>query len=361
MKGRFVRGEFLTAMLAPGIAAGVLTSSAAAESTGYGHSFLAILVIATALLCAAAQFSHGSSCRVLIPAAVFAAGLCRGLQWGLTGGGDWIERSQLINSAFDALRGSIGKLGLSDNARALVTALISGDRSDIPGDIREAFRISGASHILALSGLHLGIIYGLISGLFSLAGRKPAIVKIRSAATTLLCGIYAVVTGAGPSITRAFLFILLRESARATGRSSAPLTIFTSGIAIHLTISPGSVLMPGFQLSYLAMCGIYLLHPRIDALYPKSKGDPLGKIWTMASMSISCQLFTAPVAWLYFGSFPQWFLLTNMIAMPLSSVLMLSAVTALVLSALGICPAFLTSITDSLARALIWSLQVISS
>ena len=80
----------------------------------------------------------------------------------------------------------------------------------------------------------------------------------------------------------------------------------------------------------------------------------------MAALCISCQLFTAPLAWLRFHSFPRYFLLTNLLAIPVTSVLMGTALLTLLLQALGCCPPLLLTATDSLCRLLLWILEVIA-
>ncbi len=296
---------------------------------------------------------------MLLP--LFLAGLCRGLSWQICGSSDGIQEWEFIRNAHSALNHAIGRVGFADTTTPLTQALIAGDKSGISPEVRNAFRISGASHILALSGLHLGLIYALVSRILSIGGGHPIIVRIRSLSIILFCGFYSVMTGATPSIMRAFLFILLRETALITGRCASPVTTFSTALMIHLTIAPGSILMPGFQLSYLAMCGIYLVFPRLSAIYPAAKYDPIKKIWDIATLSISCQLFTAPAAWFHFHSFPKWFLLTNMIAMPISTLLMFAAITSLALSAIHCCPLPIIKATDVLASALTSALGIISS
>ena len=110
------------------------------------------------------------------------------------------------------------------------------------------------------------------------------------------------------------------------------------------------------------MAGIFLLFPLLEAWYPPSVSwDPMRKIWSMAALSISCQLFTGPLAWLRFHSFPKYFLLTNLLAIPLTTVLMAIAVTTVALGVLGWCPALLIQATDGLCRLLVWVLEVIAS
>ena len=85
------------------------------------------------------------------------------------------------------------------------------------------------------------------------------------------------------------------------------------------------------------------------------------KIWTMAALSISCQLFTGPLAWYRFHSFPKYFLLTNLLAIPLTTALMATAVTTVLLGLLGWSPALLITATDGLCRLLVWVLEIIAS
>ena len=104
-----------------------------------------------------------------------------------------------------------------------------------------------------------------------------------------------------------------------------------------------------------------LLYPVLENWYPVSaRWDPFRKIWNMAALCISCQLFTAPLAWLRFHSFPRYFLLTNLLAIPVTSVLMGTALLTLLLQALGCCPPLLLTATDSLCRLLLWILEVIA-
>ena len=267
-----------------------------------------------------------------------------------------------------------------------------------------SFRDSGASHILALSGLHLGIIYGILLKATSIFGKHPTIKAVRSLIIISLCGIYTLATGASPSLVRAFLFILVNETARLTHRSNNPLRVYCAALFIQTAINPQVISSTGFQLSYLAMAGIFLLYPALKKWYPQEEaaGDMLiekgagltesdglegvmidkgccrarrcwtswmktivsaapRKIWDAAALTISCQVFTGPLAWWKFGTFPKYFLLTNLLSLPLTSAVMLLSVSTSVLFAIGICPDFLISLTDSSASLLLFIMKVISS
>ena len=248
---------------------------------------------------------------------------------------------------------------------ALLKALLCGDRSFLGRETIEAFRRSGASHILALSGLHLGIIYLVVRTLLGVLGNSPAGAAARSALCVAFCGSYALVTGASPSIVRAFLFILLREISRMfPGRSRSGESIYCTALTVHLALNPGAIASAGFQLSYLAMAGIYTIFPRLRDWYPQDgRAGVMRRIWEMAALSISCQLFTAPAAWLHFHTFPKYFLLTNLLALPLTEALIVCGIAGIItnLAFKGGFPASqAVRLTDFLARLLTDALGVIS-
>lgn len=245
---------------------------------------------------------------------------------------------------------------------SLLTALLTGDRSGLSREVIQAFRGSGASHILALSGLHMGILYVLFDKLTLPLGKSPSARKIRAALIVCAAGWFTLATGASPSIVRAFLFICIGEFCNLTGRSKKLSRVLCVALLIQLTANPAVIKSLGFQLSYLAMAGIALLYPTLEKLYPEgSRFNPLRKIWQMAALSISCQVFTAPLVWQKFGTLPRHFLLTNLMAIPIVTILMGFAVATVLLSSLGLCPQLLITITDGLSRLLVWVLEIISA
>ena len=226
----------------------------------------------------------------------------------------------------------------------------------------QVFRGSGGAHLLALSGLHIGILYLFLSRLLWPLGNSPRARVIRYVLTVLAAALFTLLTGASPSIVRAFLFIFINETARLTGRPRNALRVLSTALLVQLVLDPSAITSVGFQLSYLAMAGIFILYPRLEAWWPKGpRIDPLRKVWQAAALSISCQAFTGPLAWYRFHTFPTYFLITNLFAMPVTTLLMGSAVTTLLLQGIGCCPAFMIQVTDALYSALTWILKVISS
>lgn len=250
---------------------------------------------------------------------------------------------------------------------ALLRALLTGKRDQLDRETTAAFRKAGASHILALSGLHLGIIYLIISRLLFFMGNSRRAVAARSVIVVAICGAYTAATGAGPSIVRAFIFITLAEIGRnCPGRRKSGANVWCAALLLQLCAKPSVVSSIGFQLSYLAMLGTFTLFPILRDWYPsagpsKDRWNPMRRMWEAMALSISCQAFTAPLVWLRFHTFPKYFLLSNLISLPLTEALIAGGLVCLGLETLKIGPHLLTRAVDCLSELLCSSLETIAS
>lgn len=250
---------------------------------------------------------------------------------------------------------------------ALLRALLTGKRDQLDRETTAAFRKAGASHILALSGLHLGIIYLIISRLLFFLGKSRRAVAARSVIIVGICGAYTAATGAGPSIVRAFIFITLAEIARnCPGRRRKGVNIWCAALLLQLCIKPSVISSIGFQLSYLAMLGTFTLFPILRDWYPsagpaKDRWHPMRRMWEAMALSISCQAFTAPLVWLRFHTFPKYFLLANLISLPLTEALITGGLACIGLEAIKISPRFLARAVDWISELLCSSLETIAS
>ena len=119
-----------------------------------------------------------------------------------------------------------------------------------------------------------------------------------------------------------------------------------------------------FKASYAAMAGIAFIYPWINNLWSVNstrRWNPMKWLWNSATLSISCQLTTAPLAWYYFDSIPSYFIITNLIALPLTSLLIPLALALTILHGIGIHPETLTKATEVIVDTLTAALDIISS
>lgn len=230
---------------------------------------------------------------------------------------NWIDK-QLIN-----IRNHLGKLlekELSGKNLAIAKALILGDKSYLDQETRNSFGATGAMHVLAVSGMHIGIISQLLLFIFQFFSqfiqRKSAVFSI-----VLLLWIYALLTGFSPSVVRAvFMFSVLMLAQEMGENFSAINTLFFTAFILAL-INPMVLYDIGFQLSYLAMLGIFTLYKPIAAWY-STKNKLLNYFWQGSAVGFAAQAMTVPLTLYYFHQFPNYFALTNLGIMAISTIAM---------------------------------------
>ena len=345
--------------IAPPFTAGVAVAAAAGSPSG-------VCVAATVLaaICFAAACRTNGRTTAALMVLFFALGaLCHATRGMIP-----FPREETASPVLGKLTAVIKSIRFRHHeTNALLLALLTGQKEGLARDTVSAFRAAGASHILALSGLHLGIIYLIISKLLAFLGNSRAAAALRSFIIVALSAFYVFMTGASPSLVRAFLFITLSETARhCPGRRKTPLSGWCTALMIQLLFRPEAISSVGFQLSYLAMLGIFTLFPYLEGWYTPASGkagkrDPLRLIWKSVALSVSCQVFTAPLVWFTFHTFPRYFLITNLTTLPLTEGLMVCGIATAALAAAGISAPLLTGLTDLLSVALIGSLGTIAS
>lgn len=208
---------------------------------------------------------------------------------------------------------------------AALSALTLGDVSGLSKQLKDDYSVAGASHILALSGSHLAVIYAVLEMFFSLflyrwkAGRIIGKLSI----VVLIWG-FTLLAGSQPSIIRAAVTYTLLVSASFFSRKTLSLNSLAVAAFFMLLFDPASLYDVGFQLSFLAVLGIILFQ---DKLYTplRTPYTSLNYIVSVVTVSISVQLIAFPLILFYFSSFPLYFLLTNLLVVPISSLVLLMA------------------------------------
>ena len=211
--------------------------------------------------------------------------------------------------------------GLRGTEYAVAGALILGYRSEIDQETRHSYAVSGAMHILAVSGLHVGILYLLIHFLLGFIKKIRYYSFVRVIIILIIIWFYALLTGLSPSVTRAstmFSFVAVGVTFR---RSANIFNTLASSAFVQLLINPFTLFMVGFQLSYFAVAGIVYYQPVISSLI-KFRTMLAEKIWALSTVSLSAQLIIFPLGIYYFNQFPNYFLLTNILAVPLAMIIL---------------------------------------
>jgi ComEC/Rec2-related protein len=199
----------------------------------------------------------------------------------------------------------------------LSNAMLLGDRTALDGDIRKDFSATGLSHIVAISGMNFAIIYGVLNLLLSpmLYLRRGR--QIRTLIVVPMLAFFALLTGGNPAVVRAAIMLGMLDISQAFWSKNNSLNALATSALMFLAFDPQSLFTPDFQLSYAAVLGILLLqNPILHYLHVRLPKLPK-LIASALSVTLAAQLATTPfVAW-HFQSFPTYFLLANLLVLPL--------------------------------------------
>lgn len=220
-------------------------------------------------------------------------------------------------------------------AYGLVKAMLLGRRDDLLAQQAGDYIIAGAVHILSVSGMHVAIIFLAISTAFGWVKRwrfgKWAYLFL----TAALLGFYALVTGLPPSVQRAVLMCMVLVTAEVGGRKHYPMNTLAFSAVIILLLDSCALYDVGFQLSYLAMSGIFLLYqPIFDVVSPANR--LIRFVWQVSSLALAAQIATFPLSLFYFHQFPTYFWLVNPLVVAFTNVLLPAALVLLLASLSGI-------------------------
>jgi len=221
--------------------------------------------------------------------------------------------------------------GIRDKEYAVGSALILGYTDKLDADLMKEYSGSGAMHILSVSGLHVGVIYLVLNYLLFFMNKRRSTRLIKELILFTCIWYYALLTGLSPAVLRAttmFSFVIVGNI---LNRHANIYNSLAASAFFLLLVNPWFITDVGFQLSYLAVAGIVMLQRNIYNLWlPENR--LLDQIWQLVAVSIAAQMTTFPLSLFYFHQFPNYFLITNLIAIPLSSLVIYSGMLVLLMS-----------------------------
>ena len=220
---------------------------------------------------------------------------------------------------------------ISGDEFAVLSALTLGYKSELTPELKESFSTSGAMHILAVSGLHVGIIFLILCKLlFPLRKNKYGKI-IESIIIISILFFYAFLTGLSDSVLRATIMFSFISIGKMFTRQINIYNTISASAFILLIINPYSIMNVGFQLSYAAVISIVFFQAKIYSLLPFKRTIP-DYIWQLVSVSIAAQIGTFPITIFYFDQFPIYFILTNIVIIPLATLIVYGAILLFILS-----------------------------
>ena len=236
-----------------------------------------------------------------------------------------------ILSLKDAVINVLSKYLKGEAERGIAEALLIGYKENLDSKLTKAYTNTGVVHIIAISGLHLGLIYMVLVWLIELLPFLKRVNWFKTLIVITSLWIFALMTGGSASVIRSAVMFTFIAIGKLLGRDSSMTNSLVASAMILLCYDPFLLWDIGFQLSFLAIIGIATLQ---QPLYKVFSSLPFfaDKIWSMISITIAAQVFTFPICIYYFQQFPNYFLLSNLIAVPLSTLILFEELFLLLFS-----------------------------
>jgi competence protein ComEC len=240
-----------------------------------------------------------------------------------------------------------------EQEQVIAAALVLGVTEGIDTDLQNAYAASGAMHVLAVSGLHVGIIYAILLFLLRPLNRFAWSRWVVFLISIVCLWSFAFVTGLSPSVLRAVTMFSFIALARPLGWRTNIYNTLAGSAFLLLLFNPYLIMSVGFQLSYLAVLGIvYLQRPLYNLWEIENRiGD---WIWQITCVSIAAQISTFALGMLYFHQFPVYFLVSNLFVIPLSTLVLVIGILLLAITAWSSAAWLMGLILTYLIKALNW-------
>ncbi|CAL2102707.1 Competence protein [Tenacibaculum sp. 190130A14a] len=252
---------------------------------------------------------------------------------------------RIASNIRDKIKCTLKKYHFSKETLTIINALLLGERQQISKELLDSYTKAGAIHILAISGLHIGVILWFLSLLFSFLERYK---QGRFIKTALLIGClwsFAFIAGLSASVVRATTMFSFVSISLIFKRKQLIEHSLISSMLLLLLINPLFLFDVGFQLSYLAVFGIVWIQPLLYALW-KPKYALIDKFWQLFTVSIAAQTAILPLSLYYFNQFPMLFILSNLLIIPFLATILISGIIIILLALTDLLPTIIVTIYE---------------
>ena len=266
-------------------------------------------------------------------------GTCWALRrnWQLIGHEDDMDLKGLAKRSQYFLYQQYRKMGIEGQELGIISALTLGYREDLDKDVQRAFSASGAMHVLAVSGLHTGIVWGIVMWILTLGGLYKPLWEdkfrrwLLNISTIVLIWAYAFLTGLSPSVMRSALMLTFWALSSLLEQQTSRWNPLLAAAVVILIVNPLALWSVSFQLSFAAVAGIMLFGSSMQQAVVLK-----GRVWQSVSrlliVSLAAQLGTMPLTLHYFGQTSNYFALTNLIVVPMAGILLSLGFSTLAMS-----------------------------
>ena len=266
-------------------------------------------------------------------------GTCWALRrnWQLIGHEDDMGLKGLAKRSQYFLYQQYRKMGVEGQELGIISALTLGYREDLDKDVQRAFSASGAMHVLAVSGLHTGIVWGIVMWILTLGGLYKPLWEdkfrrwLLNISTIVLIWAYAFLTGLSPSVMRSALMLTFWALSSLLEQQTSRWNPLLAAAVVILIVNPLALWSVSFQLSFAAVAGIMLFGSSMQQAVVSK-----GRVWQSVSglliVSLAAQLGTMPLTLHYFGQTSNYFALTNLIVVPMAGILLSLGFSTLAMS-----------------------------
>lgn len=243
----------------------------------------------------------------------------------------------IANKIREHINSKLIKYSFKTEESAIINAILLGQRQNISEDVYTNYKNAGAVHILAISGLHIGIILIMLIWVFKPLERLRYGIYIKTILIVLILWSFAIIAGLSASVTRAVSMFSIVAVGMHIKRPTNIYNTLAISIFLLLLFKPLFLLDVGFQLSYLAVFGIVSINPPLDHLW-KPKYWLFKKFWQTLTVTFSAQIGILPLSLFYFHQFPGLFFLTNLLIIPFLGIILGFGIIIMLLAVLNTLP-----------------------